>query len=185
MGKLSEPNLRIRNAAICDLRFGALRRRREGGEFCRKGIRGAVPGWPTFWMRIKSFLFVLEMDNSCTCRRSVAVGACPRPGKLSLRTGTGWRAFFQFFFGPPGPYDFPGKLGKTISTTDSFLAFIFRGGPVLVCEFRFAVERSRKRASDPRPPHTRQEYEQKCEQNMAQNTSKQGKLDSFAAKCLF
>ena len=31
-------------------------------------------------------------------------------GRVNLRTGAGWRAFFQTFFGPPpppGPYDFP------------------------------------------------------------------------------
>ena len=42
-----------------------------------------------------------------------------------------------------------------------------------------------KRAGDPRPPHTRQEYEQKSGQNMTQNASKQGKLDSFGAIFLF
>ena len=26
-------------------------------------------------------------------------------GQLYLLTGTGWRAFFQIIFGPPGPYD--------------------------------------------------------------------------------
>ena len=40
-------------------------------------------------------------------------------------------------------------------------------------------------ASDPRPPHTRRKYEQKSARNMAQNASKQGKLDSLAAIYLF
>ena len=42
-----------------------------------------------------------------------------------------------------------------------------------------------KRAGDPRPPHTRQKYEQKSGQNMTHNASKQGKLDSFGAIFLF
>ena len=37
----------------------------------------------------------------------------------------------------------------------------------------------------PAPPHTRQRYEQTSEQNMTQNASKQGKLDSFGAIFLF
>ena len=36
-------------------------------------------------------------------------------GALSLRTGTGWRAFFQFCFGPPGPYDLPGEISKSFA----------------------------------------------------------------------
>ena len=42
-----------------------------------------------------------------------------------------------------------------------------------------------KSTSDPPPPHTRQNYEQKSGQNITPNASKQGKLDSFAAISLF
>ena len=42
-----------------------------------------------------------------------------------------------------------------------------------------------KCASDPRPPHTRQKYEQTSGQNMAPNASKQGKFDSLGAIFLF
>ena len=42
-----------------------------------------------------------------------------------------------------------------------------------------------KRTSDPRPPHTRQEYEHISGQNMAQNASKQGIFDSYGAIFLF
>ena len=44
---------------------------------------------------------------------------------------------------------------------------------------------TQKRASDPRPPHTRQKCEQKSRQNMTQNASKQSELNSYAAICLF
>ena len=42
-----------------------------------------------------------------------------------------------------------------------------------------------KHASDPRPPHTRQKYEQKSGQNMTLNASKQGKFDSLGPMFLF
>ena len=42
-----------------------------------------------------------------------------------------------------------------------------------------------KYASDPRPPHTRQKYEQKSGQNMTPNASKQGKFGSLGAIFLF
>ena len=44
----------------------------------------------------------------CDLRPLLAVEA--NFGKLSLCTGTGWRAFFDFCVRPPGPYDFPGKI---------------------------------------------------------------------------
>ena len=49
--------------------------------------------------------------------------------KLNLRTGTGWRAFFQFMFGPPGPYDFPGKKSRILRTGDCFASVNLFGGP--------------------------------------------------------
>ena len=42
-----------------------------------------------------------------------------------------------------------------------------------------------KRTSDPRPPHTRQKYEQTSGQNMTPNASKQGKLDGFGSICSY
>ena len=32
--------------------------------------------------------------------------------EIKFRTGTAWRAFFQCFSAPIGPYDFPGKISK-------------------------------------------------------------------------
>ena len=45
--------------------------------------------------------------------------------------------------------------------------------------------KSEKYASDPRPPHTRQKYEQTSGQNMASDASKQGKFGSLGAIFLF
>ena len=42
-----------------------------------------------------------------------------------------------------------------------------------------------KYAIDPRPPHTRQKYEQTSGQNMTPNASNQGKFGSLGAICLF
>ena len=42
-----------------------------------------------------------------------------------------------------------------------------------------------KYASDPRPPHTRQKYEQTSGQSMTPNASKQGKFGSLGAIFLF
>ena len=42
-----------------------------------------------------------------------------------------------------------------------------------------------KYASDPRPPHTRQQYEQTSGQNMTPNASKQGKFGSLGTIYLF
>ena len=56
-----------------------------------------------------------------------------------------------------------------------------------VCLFGSVFGRTQKRASDPRPPHTRQTYEQEAGQNMTPHASKQGKLESAAAifLCMF
>ena len=50
----------------------------------------------------------------------------PKSGKLNLRTGTGWRAFFQKFVGPPGPYDFLEKTSET-PVCSSFCLFAMFG----------------------------------------------------------
>ena len=44
---------------------------------------------------------------------------------------------------------------------------------------------TQKYASDPRPPHTRQKYEQTSEQNMTRNALKQGKFGSLGGTFLF
>ena len=60
------------------------------------------------------------------------------------------------------------------------------------CEFKTEVRRGRSDAAanandagDPRPPHTRQKYEQTSGQNMTPNASKQGKFGSLGAIFLF
>ena len=47
-------------------------------------------------------------------------GCSPWIGKFNLRSGTGWRAFFQFFPGPPLSTCFFGETSKIVRTGDFF-----------------------------------------------------------------
>ena len=55
-------------------------------------------------------------------------------------------------------------------------------GRTVACRWHHNIQ---KYASDPRPLHTRQKYEQTSGQNMTPNASKQGKFGSLGAICLF
>ena len=82
----------------------------------------------------------IEEHEHDPLRRANTIGTpqnIRRIGKLNLRTGTGWRPSLLIFCGPPGPYDFPGKISKIFRTGDFSPFKMFGGGLALVREFDF------------------------------------------------